>query len=367
MRKLAKSLYRRSYAYYPNNNLVLTDKSPTMHINFLGTASMIPNKHRNVSSIAVNLIQRGEAWIFDCGEGTARQLISHPDRGFLLSRITKIFITHMHGDHFQGLVGLIYAIIGSDVRERNPERDSPPIDIFGPKGIRDYLFASFYMNKRYKAQEFPWFHVYEYEDFKGAYLKTGGITPDVNRVYNIYKDSFVTVRAKPILHSITCYGYVIDIAPKMKLNVEKVNQIAPHMPKRYLADLKLGMNVVLNDGLEVQSSDVLDLVEVGKKVIILGDTSNPTNLLDIGEGADLLVHESTFRGGEESRARELCHSTPIMAGRMAKKFNVKHLVLTHFGQQFGETDIDQFFVPDAKGAMESENVYGAVDFLKVTL
>ena len=101
-----------------------------MEITFLGTSSGVPTRSRNVSSVALKLTQRGEVWLFDCGEGTQHQLLRSDVK---ISQITRIFVTHMHGDHVYGLAGLLAScgLAGS----------GQPIEIYGPPELKDYLHA----------------------------------------------------------------------------------------------------------------------------------------------------------------------------------------------------------------------------------
>lgn len=242
--------------------------------------------------------------------------------------------------------------MGEDVRGNLGTERTTVLEIYGPKGIREYLNSSFFIHMRGRASnDRHWslrnVHVYEYQDTRSAYQQTMSIKPDTNGVFNVFEDENVSVKCKHILHTVSCFGYVIETRPKTRLNAVKLREAFPNLKGHLYGDLKAGKDLIQKDGSIIKSSDYVDEVHGGRKVIILGDTSNPMNLKDIGSNADLLIHEATFMGGEEDRARNFGHSTPIMAGEVAKKLGVKNLCLNHFAQQWQDIEINESFIPDA--------------------
>lgn len=357
-----------------------------MELYFLGTASCVPSISRGVSSLTLRY--KGDIWMFDCGEATQVQIQSSRLRA---NRINKIFISHLHGDHLFGLPGMLCLLGKSTLEERGmQENDSaqlPPIDIYGPEGIRDYIRAS--MQLSYSKITVP-YRVHELKDvpfqhtkvprlmppnmLKSArmdpqYGERGGrdIYPDSNGVYNVVTEEDgveMTVKAAPLTHTIPCVGYVVTEKDRQgMLNVDFVKDIVernknalnamPEFRNQYrkvfatLKSLPAGAMYTFPDGSVVKSEDINNPPRKGRKVVILGDTCNSNMIEDIAMGADVLVHEATNAYLEEyDKARYPTyeqmqrdtfihgHSTPQMAGRFAKRINAKKLILTHFSPRY---------------------------------
>ncbi|HIE19320.1 TPA: ribonuclease Z [Candidatus Bathyarchaeota archaeon] len=298
----------------------------SLRITFLGTAASIPTSTRALS--AVGLKREGELFLFDCGEGTQRQMIT-AKIGF--NRKTRIFITHMHGDHILGLPGLLQtmSLLGRD----------KPLQIYGPQGIVEFIDA-IKRTVRFSLK-FP-VEVYEIED--------GFVCQE--KEYEIY-----SAWAE---HSVPSLAYAFIEKPRPgRFNPERA--ISLGVPKGPLwSQLQRGEDVKLPDGRTVKPRDVLGPPRIGRKIVYVGDTKPSRVIADFAFGANVLIHEATFADDLAERAEEDLHSTPSGAALVAKKAEVKLLVLTHISARYGDTKV---LLEEAKKIFP--NVLVAEDFMKI--
>lgn len=319
--------------------------------------------------------------MFDCGEGTQIQLMRSQLKA---ARISKIFITHLHGDHLFGLPGLMCTISQgfSDVNT------GAVMMLYGPVGLRKYLRVCLELSRSELSysyivhelvvpdEELP--HDWEtwHPDHKDASPQhpsemEGGanIGPDERGRWKVTEDDGFIVWAAPITHRIPCFGYVLEqkqITGKLDVDMLKSKGIPPGP---LYGRLKAGETVTHN-GITVKPEDVVGPPRTGKKIVILGDTSNSSKMAPIATNADIMVHEATH----ENELEEICvsrgHSTPGMVGKFARSCNVTKLVLTHFSQRYkplshvcqGDEVSLVKLVEQAKEAFQSDNVIAAEDF-----
>lgn len=275
-----------------------------MDIQFLGTGAGVPAKQRNVTSIALKLLdERNSVWLFDCGEGTQQQILRSSIRP---RKIEKIFITHLHGDHIFGLPGLLSS--------RSFQGGSEPLTIVGPKGIKEFIQTSLKISETHL--KYP-IHYNEIEE--------GGL---------IFKDHQFQVHCLPLDHRITCYGYRIEEADQPgELLVEKLQKEEVPSGPLY-GRLKKGETIHLENGKILYGKDYLGPDKKGRTVTILGDTRKYPNSVELAKNADVLVHESTFNQYEAKLARAYYHSTTVEAAQIAKEAKVKQLFLTHISARY---------------------------------
>ncbi|XP_062455601.1 zinc phosphodiesterase ELAC protein 1 [Rhea pennata] len=354
----------------------------SMEVTFLGTGSAFPSPARGASALALR--RDGESWLFDCGEGTQTQLMkSHLRAG----RITKIFITHLHGDHFFGLPGLLCTLS----LQSSPDPNKPPLDIYGPLGLRNFIWRT--MELSHSQLLFPYV-VHELvptrdqcppEEFKElSYLdrevpseEARGRILHLDPVENSYllvDDEQFVVKAFRLFHRIPSFGFVVEEKPRTgKLNVQKLKEIGVH-PGPLYGKLKNGITVVLENGVTICPSDVLEDPIPGRKICILGDCSGVVGdaAMKLCYEADILIHEATLDDTQEEKAREHGHSTPKMASDFAKLCKVKKLVLTHFSQRYkpatqtseGDTDVTEL-KRQAESVLGGQEVTLAEDFMTI--
>ena len=273
-----------------------------MEITFLGTSSGVPTKSRNVSSVALRHTQRGEIWLFDCGEGTQHQILRSELK---TSQLKKIFITHMHGDHIFGLMGLLASCgLGADAEN---------VEVYGPPGIEPYLKACM----KYSYTYFPY----------GVMINT--VSEGI-----IYEDEEFIITVKPLKHRITAFGYRVEEKNRAgKFDVEKAKKLGIPFGPVY-GKLKAGETVTLEDGRTFVGSDFCGPTEIGRKFVYCTDTVFCENAITLAEDADVLVHEATFAHQDAQMAFEKMHSTTTMAAQVALAAQVKKLIMTHFSPRY---------------------------------
>ncbi|MGN7456930.1 ribonuclease Z [Paenibacillus pasadenensis] len=280
-----------------------------MELTFLGTGAGRPSRQRNVTAMALTLPPpRCSAWLFDCGEATQHQLMNTPIK---ISRIEAVFITHLHGDHVNGLPGLLSS--------RSYHPGAGPLRLFGPTGLKAYLEAVF---------SATYSHL-EYELI---------VTELVEGV--VYEEDDYTVEAYPLQHRVPCWGYRLTEKDRPgALDAEKARALGvPFGP--LLGQLKNGRDVRLPDGRTVRSSDVTAPDRKGRVITILGDTVPCDNIARLAANADLLVHEATFQGDMAEKAAAYGHSTTLQAAEAARQAGAKRLYMTHFSSRYRDEDMD---------------------------
>jgi len=297
-----------------------------MEIIFLGTSAGIPTKRRNVSSIVVKY---GDELIFiDVGEGTQRQANI---AGVGLRRKMRIVISHLHGDHVLGLIPILQTLTLLKRKE--------PLEIYAPYGIKSFILCNAnLLNIK------PTFKL------KINYLAD-------NRVYDC--GSYVLKSIKNI-HGRYSYSLMIEEKPREgKFNPKKA--LEDGIPVKYWKDLKSGKDVVIGDKVfrhELYVSPPLR----GRKIVFSGDTRPYNRLIDFAKDADVLIHEATFTEDKKDRCIETLHSTAKEAALIAKKANVKILVLTHFSARYEDP---RKLLAEAREVFPATFV--AEDFMKIEI
>ncbi len=296
-----------------------------LRIIFLGTSGAIPSPDRNPSSI---FLQYGKTRIlFDCGEGTQRQMM-RAKTGF---NIDAIFITHLHTDHFIGCFGLIETM-SLNGREK-------PLNIYSPQAefLRD-LFKMFgYNNLDFKIKVF-----------------------DVKDGLSIRFDGFNIIAFKTE-HIIESFGYAFVEDDHIKFDVEKAKSLG--IPEGPLYSKLAKGEIVEFNGRIIKPEMVLGERIKGRKIVYTGDTAPIAKTIEIARDADILIHDSSFTSELENWAKETKHSTARAAGEIAKKARVKELILTHISARYSKNP--EKIIEDAKSVFE--NVKVAEDFMVVEL
>ena len=273
-----------------------------MQITFLGTSSGVPTRSRNVSSVALRLPQRAELWLFDCGEGTQHQLLRSDLK---MSQLSRIFITHMHGDHIFGLMGLLASCgLAGNVRR---------VDIYGPSELNEYLQAC----RRYSHTHFSY------------PVKVHAVRPGI-----VYEDAEFTVSCDILHHRVTAYGYRVEEKNRAgRFDVEKAKALEIP-PGRIYGQLKRGETVTLKDGRVINGSDLCGPTEIGRKFAYCTDTVFCENAVDLAKDADVLIHEATFAHEDSQMAFDRLHSTSTMAAQTALAAGAHQLIMSHFSPRY---------------------------------
>lgn len=275
-----------------------------MQLEFLGTGAGSPSKQRNVSSVALRLLEeRNAIWLFDVGEATQHQILNTTIRP---RKIEKIFITHLHGDHIFGLPGLLSS--------RSFQGGNEPLTIYGPVGIKRFVVTALQVSE--SRLSYPLHFV------------------EIDHEGEIFHDHSFTVIAKKLDHKIACYGYrVIEADHPGELQVDKLREMnIPSGP--VYGQLKAGKTVTLDDGRTVDGKEFIGKPQKGRIVAICGDTRKTENAVKLAKDADVLVHESTFAKDEVKLARSYYHTTSLQAAEIAKRAGAKQLLLNHISARY---------------------------------
>lgn len=278
-------------------------------VTFLGTGSGAPTSRRNVSGVGLRFIQAGKWWLFDCGEGTQHQLLRAPMK---LSQLEKIFITHLHGDHLYGLIGLL-----ASRSLRNGE--AAPLELYGPPGLDRYFRAV--METSPVHLQYP----------LQLHIVSEGV---------IYEDDEVIVTCRMAKHRVPSFAYAVQEKDKPgAFQVELAKQAGVPMGPLYGA-LKRGEQVTLPDGRILEGKDFVGEAQSGRKIVISGDTVPCAAVRELSEGADLLIHEATYAQKDKELATRSGHSTAKEAAKLGKDAGVKMLCLTHFSPRYEDEEGD---------------------------
>jgi len=296
-----------------------------MQIVFLGTSGSWPTPKRNVSAVA---IKRGpEVLLFDCGEGTQRQFMQSP---LSFMQVSRVFLTHFHGDHFLGLPGMIQSMSmnGREV----------PLEVYGPRGIErlvsDLLSLGYFT---------PGFAVKSKELPPGGEIDCGEYT----------------VRGVEAVHTVPCLSYVLEekVRPG-KFSLDRAEALGiPSGP--LFSRLQSGETVRVGDR-TIRPEDVLGPARRGRKIVYTGDTMPHEALLEFARHADVLIHDATTDAALEDKANRYGHSSSRQAAEIAKEAGVGRLILTHLSPRYEEPAT---ILEDAKKVFP--NVQVAEDFLSI--
>ncbi len=294
-----------------------------MKITFLGTSAMLPTKERNTNAVFISY--NNEGILLDCGEGTQKQLRI---AGISPTKVTKLLITHWHGDHVLGIPGLIQSLGTSNYTKK--------LEIYGPKGSRNFFKNMisgliFKSNINYELNEIEEGRFFENNDF---YLSS-------------YK----------VNHSVNCLSYSLIEKDKLKINLDYVKKFGLKQHP-LLGELQHGKDVKYQGKLiTVKKATIL---KKGRKFAFIMDTDYDDKLIKIADNSDLLVCESTWL--KKDKIKEYQHLSAKDAGKIAKKAKVKRLILTHFSQRY--RDLNEMLKEAKK---EFKNTEAAYDLMSLEI
>lgn len=271
-----------------------------MKVTFLGTSSARPTLHRNTSALVISY--GPDAVLFDCGEGTQVRLMQSKVRP---SKFKAICLSHFHGDHVNGLPGLLGTMGLNGRREA--------LTLVGPKNTGKWLKTLRELN--ILTPSFP--------------LKLVD-----HREEQVLQGAGWSVKTVPLIHRIPTVGFRFDEDDLLgRFDLARARALGvPNGP--LYGKLQRGEDVTLDDGRVVEAKDVVGPTRRGRRIAVITDTRPCERVISFAEGADLLIHEATYGEDEARQAHERFHSTAAQAAEIAKKAGVKQLVLTHFSSKY---------------------------------
>ena len=270
-----------------------------MKLVFLGTSAAQPTEKRGLSCICLE--KEGEILMFDAGEAAQ---IAYMKSGLGWNKKMKLFVTHLHGDHCVGILGLLQTM--------SMQNRTEPLEIFGPKGIDEFLGANI------KVLNFG--------------LPFSILINIVNEG-KIFENKKYLIHATKANHSITAFSYLFEEKDKPgRFNVQKAKELG--IPEGELWNQLQNGQEITNNQTIIKPEQVLGEKRPGKKIGISGDTMPTKKLEEFFLGCDYLVFDSTFIDEEKQRALDTCHSTAKQAAELGKNAKVKNLILTHFSARY---------------------------------
>jgi ribonuclease Z len=266
---------------------------------FLGTSGSAPTANRAPTALLVR--RGGERLLFDCAEGTQRQLMRS---AVGLPDLEEIFVTHFHADHYLGLPGMLKTF---SLRQRET-----PLRIYGPPGLRE-LFGG--LRRVFGKLTYP--------------LELVEVRPGEALERDDYR-----ILVFPVHHGVAAVGYALAEKPRPgRFDTEAADVLGiPAGPER--GALQRGESVTLDDGCVVTPDAVLGEPRRGRRIVMPGDTAPTDTVRVLAEGADVLVHEATFAEEERDRAEDTLHSTALQAAEVARAAGVQLLALTHVSPRY---------------------------------
>lgn len=294
-----------------------------MEITFLGTSSMVPTRDRNQSGVFLSY--KTEGMLFDCGEGIQRQFKT---AGAKMTAVTKVLLSHWHGDHVLGLPGLVQTLSATDYNRT--------LEIYGPRGTKDriaHLFKAFVFDKNIE------------------------LTITEVREGRFYDGKDFALEALPMEHGIETLGYAFIEKDRRKILPKKLQHFGIR-PGPIVGKLQEGHSVTVK-GTAVSPNDV-STMEKGKKVAYITDTRLCENCFALAHQADILICEATYASSLEGKGEEYSHMTASQAAQIAARAGVGRLYLTHFSARY--KDVSELEEEARQKFPESTCAY---DFLKI--
>jgi len=273
-----------------------------MTLTILGCYAATPRTMTNPTSQLLEIKNR--MFLIDCGEGTQVQLRKHKLK---FSRINHIFISHLHGDHFYGLIGLIstFALLGRKT----------DLHVYGPKGIKEITLLQLKLSNSWTS-----YNLYFHE-----------LTSLESEV--VFEDEKVRVSTIPLKHRVYTNGYFFEEKTgDRKLNIEAVENY--EIDSAYYSKIKSGGDITLDDGRIIPNAELTFNPVEPKSYAFCSDTVYNETVIPIIRDVDVLYHESTFLESEVQYCEKTMHCTAMQAATIAKKANAKHLILGHFSTRY---------------------------------
>ena len=278
------------------------------YLTILGYNSAIPTVKSAPTAQFLEMEER--CFLIDCGEGTQVQLRKAKAK---FSKINHIFISHLHGDHVFGLPGLIssFRLLGRET----------PLHVYGPKGIKEMMETIFRITETHQGFEVVFHELSSKKSEK------------------VFEDNRVEVFTIPLDHRIYCNGYLFKEKPKERhLNMQEISKY-PEIEICDYHNLKRGKNIQLSDGYILKNENLTKPAEPSVSYAFCSDTRYLESIIPIIKNVDVLYHEATFLHDLKKMADYTGHSTALEAAKIARKANVKKLILGHFSNRYHDLSV----------------------------
>ena len=278
------------------------------YLTILGYNSAIPTVKSAPTAQFLEMEER--CFLIDCGEGTQVQLRKAKAK---FSKINHIFISHLHGDHVFGLPGLIssFRLLGRET----------PLHVYGPKGIKEMMETIFRITETHQGFEVVFHELSSKKSEK------------------VFEDNRVEVFTIPLDHRIYCNGYLFKEKPKERhLNMKEISKY-PEIEICDYHNLKRGKDIQLSDGYILKNENLTKPAEPSVSYAFCSDTRYLESIIPIIKNVDVLYHEATFLHDLKKMADYTGHSTALEAAKIARKANVKKLILGHFSNRYNDLSV----------------------------
>ncbi|MBL4704538.1 MAG: ribonuclease Z [Flavobacteriales bacterium] len=273
-------------------------------VTILGCGSAAPTLLRSASSQYINVRERH--LLIDCGEGTQIQLRKYKAK---FQKINHLFISHLHGDHFFGLVGLLSSLhlLGR----------TNPIHIYGPPELKEVLSVTFKASQTYLNFEY----IFHDLSFDSKHL--------------IMEDKLIEVYSFPLIHRVDCCGFIVQ--EKLKERGMRKDKILEYkISLEAIPSIKKGGDLMLESGEVIPNDEVTNGPPASRSYAYCSDTAFSEDVIEAVKDVDVLYHEATFTSNLTERAKETMHSTTVQAAEVAKRANAGKLVIGHFSGRYTE-------------------------------
>ncbi len=275
-------------------------------ITILGCGSAVPTLSRSASSQYVNVLERH--LLLDCGEGTQVQLRKFKTK---FQKIDHVFISHLHGDHFLGLIGLLssFHLLG---RTR-------PLHIYAPSSLREIIDVT--MKASHTYLNYRWI-LHELNFYKKEV---------------VFEDKLIQVESFPLKHRIDCCGFLIK-EKERELNVlkDKINEFS--IPLDQIPAIKKGKDLIRQNGTIIKNKILTREPLPARAYAYCSDTAYSDKVIEAVREVDVLYHEATFTEEKRARAKETFHSTALQAATVASHSKVGKLIVGHYSARYKELD-----------------------------
>ena len=276
-------------------------------LTILGCSSATPTSSRHPTAQVLNVHER--FFLIDCGEAAQIQLRRFKIK---IQRIDHIFISHLHGDHYLGLPGLLGTL---HLLGRNKQ-----LHIYSPAGLKEIIDTNHYHSKTFLKYDAV-FHVLDKKSSE-----------------RIFEDDKITIETIPMNHRIPCYGFLFR-EKQLHGNIRKEKIDEYHIPVQQMHRIKTGEDFISSDGKRIANSELTTPPPSPRSYAYCSDTLYNESYIEQIRNANLLYHEATFADDRIARAKETHHCTAKQAGDIAKKANAKQLIIGHYSARYHELDI----------------------------